>query len=362
VASRLPDRARTFVTLFGLFALLACPVFAREKTDVIVMKNGDRISCEIKSLQSGVLRVDLDYVDGTISIDWLKVARLESKFLFLVQLQDGSVYSGHVVTREELAGVPVTIEIQPVGEQPQVVERTTVVSMTPTSDSVWHRFSGNINIGSSYAKGNNTTQYNIGSELEYLDTRWGANTIYNSNLSSSSGATVSTRNQLGLTAYRLFPWKNYFYTGTVDFLQSSVQEIDRQTAFGLGVGRFLKNTNRVRFTVMGGLAWQRTYYSQSIPDQQVQNIAVGVIGSTLQVFSFKKTNLNITGTVFPALNGQGRLFSSANATYYLKIIGKIDWNLSFYGNWDTQPPGHLQGSDYGTTFGLTYKFGYRYQH
>jgi hypothetical protein len=31
------------------------PLFAGEKTDVIVMKNGDRFTCEIKSLSAGVL-------------------------------------------------------------------------------------------------------------------------------------------------------------------------------------------------------------------------------------------------------------------------------------------------------------------
>ena len=53
------------------------------------MKNGDRITCEVKGLEGGVLTVNLDYVDGTLSIDWLKVARLESSYLFLVTLQDG---------------------------------------------------------------------------------------------------------------------------------------------------------------------------------------------------------------------------------------------------------------------------------
>jgi hypothetical protein len=43
---------------------------------------------EVKGLEGGVLEVELDYVNGTVSIDWLKVARL----------QDGSIYSGKVIT------------------------------------------------------------------------------------------------------------------------------------------------------------------------------------------------------------------------------------------------------------------------
>jgi len=43
--------------------LTAAPAAARPKVDVIVMSNGDHITGEIKGLNAGVLRVDLDYVD-----------------------------------------------------------------------------------------------------------------------------------------------------------------------------------------------------------------------------------------------------------------------------------------------------------
>jgi hypothetical protein len=46
--------------------LFSVPLFAREKNDVIVMKNGDRFTCEIKGLSDGVLSVKASYVDGTM--------------------------------------------------------------------------------------------------------------------------------------------------------------------------------------------------------------------------------------------------------------------------------------------------------
>src|SRR5271154_705393 len=158
MSSRLTKCARAFIALCSLAGFLASPGFSRPKIDVIVMNNGDRITGEIKNLQNGVLHVDLDYVDGTIQINWLKVARMESKLLFRVSLQDGSIYSANVVSREALPGTPIQIEIQPVGEEPQVIDRSKIVGMTQTSDSVWQRFSGNLNLGSTYSKGNSTTQ------------------------------------------------------------------------------------------------------------------------------------------------------------------------------------------------------------
>jgi len=350
-------RAGMAAVCFSLAAGLINPAFARDKTDVVVLKNGDRITCEVKKLENGVLNVNLDYVDGTIGIDWLKVARLESNALFLVQLQDSSIYSAKVVSQPVIPGNPVEIELQPVGQKPFVVDRSTVVGMTQTSDALLQRFSGNINLGSTYSKGNNNTQYNIGSELDYQEKRWGARLSYGSNLSSSTGANKSTRNQLDMLAFRKMRWENYFYAGTLGFLQSSVQGIAQQTSIGGGVGRFLKNTNRVRFSVLGGLGWQRDNYSPAANHDQAQNTAVALIISNLQVFSFKKTRLSIQGTMAPTLGQQGRIFSRVNAVYYVKLFGKVDWNLSFYGNWDTQPPVHLPSSDYGTTTGLSWTFG-----
>jgi hypothetical protein len=38
------------VNILSSALLLAAPVLARESTDVIVMENGDRITCEVKGL------------------------------------------------------------------------------------------------------------------------------------------------------------------------------------------------------------------------------------------------------------------------------------------------------------------------
>ena len=61
------------ILLIGI--LFTTNLFAREKTDVLVMKNGDRMTCQIKGLEAGVLYVSFDYIDGTAQVEWSKVAR-----------------------------------------------------------------------------------------------------------------------------------------------------------------------------------------------------------------------------------------------------------------------------------------------
>jgi len=75
--------------------LLVAPLFARESTDVIVMKNGDDLTGEIKGLNDGVLYMSMQYILGTSSVQWSKVERLESKQLFLVKQRTALFIPGH---------------------------------------------------------------------------------------------------------------------------------------------------------------------------------------------------------------------------------------------------------------------------
>jgi hypothetical protein len=342
-----------------LICALVCttPLLAREKTDVLVMKNGDRMTCQIKGLDAGVLYVSFDYIDGTTSVEWSKVARLESNQLFIVNTEDGSVYTGMLNTPETPVGQPVKIQILETPEKELVLESSQIVGIVGTSEKFWQRFNGEISFGVTYSKGNQATQYTFGSEALYLRERWSALTRYNSNLSSSSGTSASTRNSLDFSGRHLLPWNKYFYAGLGGLLQSSAQGITLQTTVGGGLGRYLKDTNRTKISVLGGIAWQSTTYKPSVVPVGTQNLVAAAIAADVNLFKFSKTNLGITATLFPGLSELGRVRFNTNATYYVKLTSNLKWNVSFYGNWDNRPPNGFSSSDYGSSSGLSWTFG-----
>lgn len=257
------------------------------------------------------------------------------------------------------AGQPVQIQIVETPEKKVVLDSPKIVGMSQTSEKLWQRFNGEIGLGSTYSKGNQATQYNLGSQAEYVRERWNAGANFSSNLSSSNGTTASTRNDLQVNVSRLLRWDNYFYSGLNGFLQSSVQGITLQTTLGGGIGRYLKNTNHAKISVLGGVAWQNTNYKPSIALQNTQNLAVAVIAAEVKLFRFNKTNLNISATVLPAVSEPGRVHFNTNAAYYVKLFSNLKWNVSLYGNWDNQPPPGFSGSDYGSSSGLSWTFGLR---
>jgi hypothetical protein len=304
-----------------------------------------------------VLYVSFDYIDGTASVNWSKVAHLESKQLFVVKTQDGSVYTGALKTEEMGAGRPVQIQVFEAAEKEHTIERSQIVRMVATSDNFWQRFNGDVSFGAIYSKGNESNQYSLGANTLYVRERWNAGASFDSNLSSSSGETTVTRNSLGLTALHLLPMKNWFYEGIGGLLQSSEQGITLQSLLGGGVGRYLKNTDLATIQLLGGVAWQGTTYQQTSTPATGQNVASALIYADARFFKFSKTSLDATATILPALSNPGRIRVNTNAYYYIKIFSNLKWNISFYGNWDNQAPPGLSGSDYGTSSGLSWTYG-----
>jgi hypothetical protein len=335
-----------------LAVALSLPAFARPKTDVIVMSNGDRLTCEIRGLEGGLLSVRLEYVPGTITIDWSKVQRLESSQLFAVETESGTTYTGSLKTVESPGDQPRKIEV--VNDDPgrdAVVEQGRVIGAAQYGESFWSRIQGNFSTGLIYSKANATTQYNLGSDLNYRRERSTVELSYSSALSTSGGATTATRNQLDLQASRLLRWNNWYYAGIFSFLQSSSQGISSQNTYGGGIGRYLRKTNTTQISITSGIGALDSHYN----NRPTQNNLVGLIAGNVNLFQFEKTELTISPTLYPSLNDLGRVRFNLNAQYKVRIVTGLWWNITLYGNWDNRAPMGLVGSDYGTSVGLTYR-------
>ena len=339
--------------------LLSFPLFAREKTDVLLMRNGDRITCEIKALDSGTLYIKVSYILTTLSVNWAEVDHLESNQLFMIKTQDGLVYSGTLSTPGSPGARPAKLEIIESPSVKTTLDRGQIIQMNETSEHFWERFNGDIGMGFTYTKGNQSAQYNIGSSVAYPRERWSTSARFNSNLTSNSGNTPSTRNELAFSGQHLLPWNNWFYAGFASFLQSSEQGIDRQSTFGGGIGRYIKNTSHATITLTGGLAWQQINYQQSIYPVPSEQVTSALVVGDVRLFYFDRTTLDIASTVLPALSDPGRVHVNFNTTYYVKLWKNLKWNISFYGNWDNRPPLGFSGSDYGSSSGVSWTFGNR---
>src|SRR6185295_6276862 len=85
--------------LFVVFVFLCSPMHAdaADKTDVVTMMNGDHFIGEIKGLEFGQLSFKASYMTDDVTLDWMKVAELQSVRYFRVELNSGLLKSGTIV-------------------------------------------------------------------------------------------------------------------------------------------------------------------------------------------------------------------------------------------------------------------------
>lgn len=347
-------RSKGIVLLFICF--FAIQTYG-QRTDIVALKNGDRITCEITGMDRGVLFAKVDYIDGLLEIDWRQVAKVESNRLFIVKTENGLVHEGKISTAPLDADKVVKIELKVDPSTNVELKTAEVVKIDTSSESFMKRFNGYVIGGMSYTKGNAYREYNLRGLIEYPRERWGFQADISSNLAASNGIRTTTRNELRTSVDRQLGRNNYFLRVGVGFLQSTEQGISLQKTFGTGIGYRFVNSNRARISLIGGIGWQHTSYDLPDLSGASQRTTAALIGTDIKFFKFKKAGLDLYASVMPSVSEPGRVFSRLNQTIYYKIYARLTLNISFYGSWDNRPPFGLSGSDYGTTTGIGWTFG-----
>jgi len=355
-----------YARLVLLLALLAGVCSAREKKDVIQFGNGDRITCEIIKLEKGYLYVKPEYADGTVGMDWSKISRVESSQSFVVADKAGERYTGSLQSlvegkvegkvEEKTPDQLAELEVQVVGPSAShVIARNDVVEIHPTDTTFWQNLHGGVNAGLNYAKQQNRTQYNFQSNAKFERTKWLAAANYESSF-SGGGDISDLRNDLRLNVDRQLLSPRNFYMGLADFLQSNEQQLDLRTTLGGAIGHMFTYTNNSFIGVFGGADWNRERYSSEATVGRNGNSAEAVLGTQVNFFRFKTTNILADARVYPSLTDLGRVRFDLNTSMKLKLAKDLYWTSGFYLNFDSRPPDNLPKSDYGSTSGLGWTF------
>ena len=134
------DRILATLLLLGFFL---APAMA-EKTDVVVLVNGNAVTGEVKSLEFGILSYSTDSM-GTVSIDWEDIVSVSSQRFQQVELPDGTRYYGQLVPTSDPHVVRIVTAIDE-----YVVESSQIVRFTPieSNASFVERLEGSCSFGS----------------------------------------------------------------------------------------------------------------------------------------------------------------------------------------------------------------------
>ena len=346
----------TFLLLLALTGVCS----ARPRKDVLQFTNGDRVTCEIIKLEKGYLFVKLEYADGTVSMDWSKVARVDSSQSFVVTEQTGKRYTGSLQAQMATEATPVEkadVNLAIVGPSTsQVIAIRNVVEIKQTDTSFWQNLHGGLDAGLNYAKQQNRTQYNFQSNALFQRTKWSVAANYQSSF-SGGGDVSNLRNDLQFNGSRQLLSPRNFYMGVLDFLQSNEQQLDLRTTVGGAVGRMFSYTNNSLIAAYAGADWNREQYSsEAAPASRTGDSAESILGTQLNFFRFKTTNVLATANVYPSLTDPGRVRLDFNTSLKLRLAKDLYWRFGYFLNYDSRPPQDLPKSDFGSTASLGWTF------
>lgn len=338
-----------------LLLTLSTVCAARDKKDVIQFTNGDRITCEIVKLDKGYLYVKLEYADGTVAMDWSKITHVESPQTFVVADKAGERYTGSLQTAAE----PETVEglgVKVTGPSTsQIISSKEVVQIHRTDNTFWQNLHGGMDAGLNFSKQQNRTQYNFQSNATFERTKWLAGANYESSFSGGGGLS-DLRNDLGLNITRQLLSPRNFYEGLADFLQSNEQQLDLRTTLGGAVGHMFSYTNHSFIAAFGGVDWNRERYSSEATVSRTGNSAETILGTQINFFRFKTTNILADARLYPSLTDLGRVRFNLNTSLKLRLAKDLYWKFGYFLNFDSRPPQNLPKSDYGSTSSLGWTF------
>lgn len=338
---------------FALCVLIAaqwpCAASARDKTDIVEVKNGDRIHGEIVTLEYGKLKLKTDSF-GTIYVQWPDVVAVESRHSFYVEVIGGRRYFG-ALTRgsDDDGGMTVTG-----GASIEHLLIADVTRIDQVEQGFWDRIDGSFSVGFNYAKSTEISVTSAQATGNYRSRLHVATLSTNMNITTDSDGQ-NNRLQLAYSHQYLRP-KGRFWIGGASFERNDELGLDGRLQFAGGLGTYLRQTSFSEVGVYGGIALNQEWNQGGEDSQQTVE---AILGSNWRIFQFSdpETSLNSTFVLYPSLSQWGRVRSSLNVSLRRELIEDLFLDLSLYHSYDNEPPSEdAAKDDYGIVTSLGYSF------
>jgi hypothetical protein len=321
---------------------------AREKTDLVYLHNGDRMTGEIKQLGRGILKLSTNDI-GEINIEWEDVDSLNSVYQFRVGDDDGEKYFGAIfLTR---AGELQVIQ----GGQTDRVMQVAVVSIVPMEASFWQQLDGSISLGYSYTKSNSlgqlTTDAYVVRRTEIRLLSLGINSI----VTSQEDEPTQQREDATVSYARFFEGP-LFAISSASAQRNDELGIDLRVLLSGGMGLNVVQSNHNDFTTALGLSVNREW-SDNVSDDGYNLEAFVSVQHSVFRYDYPKTDITTSLTVYPGLSDWGRIRSEFDISASREIVPDFTFVLSFYDSYDSDPPSTTaEKNDFGLVTSLGWTF------
>jgi hypothetical protein len=321
---------------------------ALQKTDVITLRNGDRLTCEVKELSRGQLKVSTDDI-GTVYIEWDKITSITTSGDYEVAMRSGTRYIGTFAP-----GPPGTLAVRGADGSATELDLLEIVSFTSIKTGFFERIDGSVDVGGSYTESSEIGQFSFGFDATYKRPGYDVFTNLDANATVEQDERPTTRFtwRSGYVQFRSNRWT----VNPFAFLERNPDlGLSLRTAGALAIGRYLHQSLHSSTLVAGGISVGKEV---PIEGDTVTNVdALVTFTTSFYRYDFPRRNVDLSLMVFPALKQWGRVRMNAQAKFRHEFFRDFIAALSFYDTYDSQPTlENVSHNDFGVTLSLGWTF------
>lgn len=345
-------RACGFARLLVLAVVAACaaarPALAA-KTDVVILRNGDTLTGEIKELDRGRLTFETDDA-GTLAIEWDKVKTVTASATFEVHELAGGQYFGAL--RPGARDGDLTVVALAGAEK--VLPLLRVVRIERLGTTLWKRLDGSLDAGLSYASSSELLTIDFASRVVLNRPGFSLSLDGNSTITRQPDADETSRNNLTFGYRRRRPghW--------AEFAQAQAEQnkelgFDLRASTTAGAGRYVLQGRQHDLLVALGLRLNR---EKPLEGESTNNLEAAMgLSFDRFAYDFPKLDVYATASGFASLTDWGRVRAELDVRIKREILRDFTVSLRGYESYDSRPVTEgAAKNDYGGSFGLGWTF------
>ena len=340
---------RILILVLAVTSAMGSPALARDKTDVIQLTNGDRVTGEIKQLEHGILRLGTESM-GEVQIEWDDIVRIKSDFGFQFERSDGQRITGTIVETPDQHEITLRSDALSVA-----FAHDELVRISQIDNSFWKRLQGSMTFGYSFTKASDVAQGNFGYRATHRTEKRSfaldGSTIVTSDQDNES--TQRTNLSFSMTRFRKNRWFNTYLSG----LESNDElGLNLRTSIGLGLGRYLQQTNTSEFGLIAGVMGTSETLEGDVSSQE--NIE-GLLALDYSRYIYDDPMLDLSSrlSIFPSITESGRMRAQFDINLRWEMFADLFWDLSYYNTYDSNPAsGSESTNDYGVVTSIGWSF------
>ena len=336
------------VVIATLAGTLLSGTAAADKTDIMLLKNGDRLTGEVKTLDRGKVSFDTDAA-GVIKIEWDDIEQLYSGTTFEVALDNGERLYGTLAetTRHD----EIRLQTDSTALDLPIVK---IVRMTPIKSTILDRMNMNVSVGYSLAKANKLEQSNMSYDFSYREEKQQITFSFDGSASNSESDPGSTRMFSNFGYRRFLQARSWDPFAVAQIERNDELGIDRRESVGGGMSRWIRDTNQNRIAFGGGLI-------RSLEDDhlstETKSDTEALISMDFEWFRYDTPQLDVSTkfSLYNRLSGTREPRGNLDVNFKWEIFKDFFWSFSFYYTFDKQTETGEPTNDYGSFVSLGWK-------